>query len=350
MIFRSHILFAFAVAAALGGCKNGEPPKDAAPKDGKDQKKGAAIAAWIARDTTMDRSVVGVGTVLPEAVVDLRSEMAARVKSVGFQEGQAVRQGQILVKLSDEDLLATRDKAQANVVFLKQTLERRKDQLVAQAVSRQDVDAASQALAAADADLRLAQAQLAKTEIVSPVSGRIGISNVSVGQYLTPGQSVATVARLDPLKIEFQVPGDEAGKVQVGTELRFRPFGTQEYKVAKIYATDPVLDSTSRTLRVRARWQGKDDGLVPGAAVEVKLPLSRGKALLMPPQALGADARGPSVLVLRGGMATSVPVQVGRRTADAVEIVSGIAAGDTVLCNGSVPVKPGSPVTPSRYL
>ena len=117
-----------------------------------------------------------------------------------------------------------------------------------------------------------------------------------------------------------------------------------------IYAADPSVDSVSRSLKVRGRWDGAADGLVPGSSVQVSLPLGEGRAILMPPQGLGADARGPSVLLLKGGKAVQAPVKVGRRTESAVEILSGVAAGDTVLCNGAVPVKAGSNVKPSRYL
>lgn len=334
-------------ALALASCqgKDGAGPKDAAKS-----KPQAAVAAWIARDTVVDRSVQGVGTLVPEAQVDLRAEIAGRVASVGFREGQAVKQGQLLVKLADQDLSATRDKAKAVADFARQTLSRRKEQLDVQAVSRQDVDAAAQALASAEADLRFAEAQLAKTEIRSPLSGRVGISNVATGQYLTAGQAVATVARTSPLKVDFQVPGDDVARVKPGMPLKFRPYGAKEWMEAPIYAADPVVDSVARTLRVRAIWKGASEGLVPGTAVEVRVGVARGRALLMPPQALGADARGPSILVLRGGKATPASVVVGRRTAEAVEIVSGLKAGDTVLCNGATPVKPGSAIVPSRYL
>jgi len=269
---------------------------------------------------------------------------------VGFREGQAVKRGQLLVKLADQDLSATRDKAKAAADFARQTFSRRKEQLNVQAVSQQDVDAASQALASAEADVRFCEAQLSKTEIRSPLDGRVGISNVAIGQYLTAGQAVAVVARTSPLKVDFQVPGDDVSKVRAGMALKFRPYGDRDWREAAIYATDPFVDSVARTLRVRALWKGASEGLVAGTAVEVRMGLSRGKAFLMPPQALGADARGPSILVLRGGKATPVPVVVGRRTAEAVEISAGLKAGDTVLCNGATPVKPGSTVAPSRYL
>jgi membrane fusion protein (multidrug efflux system) len=343
-----RILPVAALALGLVSCQGKDAP-DA--KGGKDKAKPqASIAAWVARDTIVDRSVQGVGTLVPEAQVDLKAEIAGRVASVGFREGQPVKQGQILVKLVDQDLAATRDKAKAVADFARQTLQRRKDQLAVQAVAQQDVDAAAQALASAEADLRFAEAQLSKTEIRSPLTGRVGISNVAVGQYLSPGQAVATVARTRPLKVDFQVPGDDVSRVRSGMALRFRPYGAKEWLEAPIYATDPLVDSSARTLRVRALWKGAAEGLVAGTAVEVKVGLSRGRAFLMPPQALGADARGPSVIVLRDGKATPVPVVVGRRTAEAVEIAQGLKAGDTVLVAGATPVKPGSPVVPARYL
>jgi membrane fusion protein, multidrug efflux system len=336
-------LAALAFAAALASCKDADKAKDK-------QRPVPSIAAWIARDTTVDRAVQGVGTLVPEAQVDLRAEIAGRVAAIGFKEGQAVKKGQLLIKISDADLAASRDKAKAVAEFQRQTLSRRKEQLAVQAVAQQDVDAAVQALASAQADLALAEAMLAKTEIRAPFAGRIGLTNAAVGQYLTPGQALATMASLRPIRVEFQVPGDDVSRVRTGMDLKFRRWGGGEFKSAKIYATDPGVDSVSRTLRVRALWTGETEGLVAGTAVEVKIGLSKAKAILMPPQGLGADARGPSTLVLRGGKATPVQVVVGRRTAEAVEIVSGLVAGDTVLCNGAVPVKPGSAVVPSRYL
>jgi len=103
--------------------------------------------------------------------------------------------------------LTQEDLAKAAADFARQTLSRRKEQIAVQAVSQQDVDAASQALASAEADVRFCEAQLSKTEIRSPLDGRVGISNVAFGQYLTAGQAVATVARTSPLKVDFQVPG-----------------------------------------------------------------------------------------------------------------------------------------------
>ena len=344
---KSHLLtfsVLAALAASISSCH-----KDAGA--GKDRPKAPpSIAAWVARDTVVERSVQGVGTVLPEARVDLRSEIAGRIASIGFKDGADVRKGQLLVKIADADLAAVRDKAKAALAFQRQTLARRREQLAVQAVAQQDVDAAVQALASAEADLALAEAQLAKTEIRAPFSGKAGLSQVSVGQYLTQGQSVAQLAQLHPLRVEFQVPADAVSRVRTGMELRFRPWGAKEFLSAPVYAAEPAVDSVSRALRVRARWDGKAEGIVAGSAVEVKLSLARGPAILLPSQGLGADARGPSVVLLRGGKAVPCPVVVGRRTAEAVEIVQGIKAGDTVLCNGSVPVKPGAAIRPSRYL
>jgi membrane fusion protein (multidrug efflux system) len=341
--FRTHAILAAlaATAALLASCK--EPVKDK-------PRPAPSISAWIARDTTIDRTVQGVGTLVPQAQVDLRAEIAGRVAKIGFKEGQEVKQGQLLLKIADADLAATRDKAKASVDFMRQTLSRRKEQLAVQAVAQQDVDAAVQALASAEADLALAEAMLAKTEIRAPFSGRVGLTNAAVGQYLTPGQALSTMATVRPVRVEFQVPGDDVSQVRPGMDLKFRAWGAKDFNSAKIYATDPGVDSVSRSLRVRALWTGDTKGMVAGTAVEVSIQLSRAKAILMPPQGLGADARGPSVLVLRGGKATTVQVVVGRRTANAVEIVSGVKPGDTVLCNGAVPLKPGSVVMPSRYL
>jgi membrane fusion protein, multidrug efflux system len=325
--------------AILSGCKG-------KPEEAAKAKPAPSIPGWIARDTVVSRDLIGSGSILADAVVDLRSELAARVESVGFREGQDVRAGQLLVKLASQDIQATRDKARANTDLAKATLERKRQQFSSQSVSQQDVDQAVQALAAAQADLAASQALLAKSEIRSPFAGRVGTSNVAVGQFLSVGQALATVAKIKPLKVEFQVPGDDVAKVRPGMPLLFKPFGKGDFREAKITAADAVLDTLSRTLRVRAAWTGESKGLIPGAAVEIRIPLGKEPVFLLPPQALGSEGK---VLVLRGGNATVQKVTVGRRTADAVE-VQGLTKGDTVLCNGAVAVKPGSAVKPSRFL
>jgi membrane fusion protein (multidrug efflux system) len=332
-----------AAAALLGSCQGSDRSKDKA-------RPTPSIPAWIARDTTVDQTLQGVGTLVPEAEVDLRVEIAGRVETLGFKEGQEVKQGQLLLQLVDADLAATRDKDKAIAEYQKLTLQRRKQQLAVEAVAQQDVDDAANSQKSAAADLAFAEAQLAKAQIRAPFAGRIGLTNVAVGQYLAAGQTVASLARLKPLRVEFQVPSDAVARVHPGMDLQFRPWGDRKFRTAKIYASDPTVDSISRSLAVRARWSGSPAGLVAGTAVEVQIGLSSTRAILMPPQGLTADARGPSVLVLRGGKATTVPVVVGQRTSSAVEIVSGVKAGDTVLCNGAVPVKPGSVVVPSRFL
>ena len=343
--YRTHANLPTLVASALlfASCQGSSQSKDKA-------RPTPSIAGWIARDTAVSQTLQGVGTLVPEAEVDLRVEIAGRVEQIGFKEGQEVKQGQLLLKLVDADLAATRDKDKAIAEYQKLTLQRRKQQLAVEAVAQQDVDDAANAQTSAAADLAFAEAQLAKAQIRAPFAGRIGLTNVAIGQYLTVGQTVASLARVKPLRVEFAVPSDAVSRVHPGMDLQFRPWGDRAFRTAKIYATDPFVDSVSRSLTVRARWAGDMEGLVAGTAVEVQIGLSRARAILMPPQGLTADARGPSVLVLRGGKATTVPVVVGKRTSEAVEIVSGVKAGDTVLCNGAVPVKPGSVVVPSRYL
>jgi membrane fusion protein (multidrug efflux system) len=335
----NQITWAMLAVAVLCGCKGKEDDK---PKP----KAPPSIPGWIARDTVVTRELLGSGSLLADAVVDLRCEIAARVEKVGFREGQQVKAGQLLVKLASGDLKAAVDKARANVDLAKATLERSRQQLAIQAVSQQAVDQAVQTLESAKADLALAEVTLAKSEIRAPFDGKVGTSPVAVGQYLTVGQTIATVAKTHPLKVEFEVPGDDVARVHPGMAMGFRPFGIGSFRQARIAASDPVLDTLSRTLKIHALWSGDAKGLVPGQAVEIRITMGIDTVYMLPPQALGADAK---VLVLHEGKAMPRVVQVGLRTASSVE-VRGLKTGDTVLCNGAVPVKPGSVVKPSRYL
>jgi membrane fusion protein (multidrug efflux system) len=192
---------------------------------------------------------------------------------------------------------------------------------------------------------QLIQAQLAKTTIIAPFSGRIGLRNVSVGGYLTPETVVANLVSTDPVKISFSVPEKYAGQVKNNTKLQLTVAGTSKKYTATVYAIEPAIESTTRTLQLRARASNPNGELLPGSFANINFPLSViPDALLVPTQAIIPIQNGKKVFVAKNGKAQEVKVEATTRTEKDILITSGLQAGDTVLTTGIMTLKQDSPV------
>jgi len=194
--------------------------------------------------------------------------------------------------------------------------------------------------------VQLLKAQLAKTELRAPFNGMVGLKQVSEGAYVSPNTLITTLQEIDPVKIDFTLPGKYSGWMKPGQPIRFTIQGSETRFQGKVYAVDPRIDPESRTLRLRAVCPNAESRVLPGAFATIEVPLQTVEsALTVPSEALSADARGAKVFLFRGGKAEPRPVQAGLRTDSLVQITNGLAVGDTVITSGVVQISPGAPVT-----
>jgi membrane fusion protein, multidrug efflux system len=212
-------------------------------------------------------------------------------------------------------------------------------------VSQEEFDQIRNEVGVLRADVQRIDAQIARTEIRAPFSGTIGLRAVSPGSFLSPQSPVATLRQTDPVKLDFDVPERYAGRVAVGDVVVFRVQGsTAEYR-ATAYALEPGISAETRTLRVRARGANPGGALRPGSFAQVSLTLQRiSDALMVPTTAIVSAQDRTLVYVIRDGKAEPRPVETGVRTADRVQLVSGVAPGDSVITAGVQSLRPGAPV------
>ncbi|MDH5627436.1 MAG: efflux RND transporter periplasmic adaptor subunit, partial [Candidatus Krumholzibacteria bacterium] len=196
----------------------------------------------------------------------------------------------------------------------------------------------------ASAEVALIRAQLAKTEIRAPFAGVLGLREVSEGSYVSPAALITTLRDVSTMKIDFTVPERYAGRVAPGDRVEFRIQGSTRVFTASVFALEGGIDETTRTLRVRARAPNPDGSLVPGAFADVTVPLVERETLTIPAYALIPQLKGHTVFTYRGGRAESRAVEVGTRTDERVEIIAGLAPGDTVITSAILQLKPGMPV------
>ena len=286
--------------------------------------------------------LAATGTVRANEQVEIVSEISGKISNIHFNEGSRVTAGQLLLKIEDSELLAEQRRA-LHRVELAERAEVRQQQLLEQGViSSETYDVALGELNVLRAEFQLIEAQLLKTEIRAPFSGVIGLRWVSPGSYLSSQTRIAALHDLDPVKLDFSVPEKYSALMQIGQKIVFSIEGIDESFPGTIYAIEPTVDASTRSLRMRARCPNEDGLLVPGVFAKVDLVLrSVPDALTVPSIAIIPELGGKKVFVYDNGKAEPRVVETGIRTEMEVQIVSGLTAGDQVITSGIMQLRPG---------
>ncbi len=311
--------------------------------------KSAAVPVEAAKVTAapLSEQVTAIGTLLSNEAVTVSSEIPGRLKEIHFQEGQPVEQGAPLFTLDDSVYRAQLDDAEAKLKLAEQTNKRTSTLFSNKYATAQSADEAVSNLAVSTAATELARVQLEKTRIVAPFSGIVGLRHVSVGEYITAGQALVNLEAIDPVKADFRVPEKFLPAIRVGQTIRIKvdAFPDASFE-GKVYAIDPKLDVSGRSLLVRALVPNKDQRLRPGlfARVTVLLQLKE-DALTVPEQAIVPQGDSQFVYKIVDGKVKLTKVVTGTRREGRVEIVDGLSVGDEVVTAGQLKIRDGSAVS-----
>lgn len=306
-----------------------------------------AVQVHVLKGEPLDNSIVTTGTLMANEEVELVSELAGRVTLIGFDEGGSVSAGQVLVRINDDELQAQLRKAEANLKLATDDEGRKKQLLAVSGISQEQYDASQAALAGLKADADDLRARIAKSTIRAPFSGKVGLRSVSEGGYVASNTIIAKLQQTDPMKVEFAVPERYGRTMKPGATITFTLEGDTATYAGNVYAVDPSVDAATRTVKVRARSANKDGRLIPGAFAKVDVRLDRiNDALVIPAEALIPDIQGQKVLLMKGGKAVSARVQLGNRSANSVQLTSGVQAGDSVIVTGLLALRDGAAVRP----
>lgn len=305
----------------------------------------AQVTAYVAQPVPMRDRIRATGSLQADETVDLAAETSGRVTSISFEEGSRVQEGQLLLTINDAELQAQRERLRYQIE-LAETREKRQQRLLEiGGVSQDEYDGARAQLNVLRAELDLVEAQLAKTEVRAPFGGRVGLRYVSEGAFVSPQTRIASLQRLQPMKLEFSVPERYAGRVQAGAMVRFTTAGTEGVFEGTVYAVEPRVDLDTRTLLIRARVPNPGGRLLPGAFADVELTIGEVEdAVPVPAIALISELGGKRVWVVEGGAARPRNVQTGLRTEEVVQITRGVAPGDSVITSGLQSLRAGQPV------
>jgi len=344
------------LALAVGGGywlgQQRAPNTGAAPVAAPAQNSGVAAPNAVAVEAVkvgtaaMPQTITAVGSLRSDESITVRPEVAGRISAILFNEGQRVGKGATLVKLDPSINEADVLQARANLKLAKSKFDRAVDLAKSNFISGQAKDEAENNLRVAEASLQLAEAKLAKTEIKAPFAGVIGLRVVSIGDYVKEGSDVVNLEAIDPLKVDFRVPEIYMRQVKVGQPLEIvldaLPGKTHD---GRVFAINPLVDATGRSIVIRAQVKNADTTLRPGMFARVRLiTKDQQDALVVPEQAIVPQGDEQYVFRVVDGKALRTKVGVGRRRDSKVEIVNGLAAGDVVVSAGQLKLRDGTPV------
>jgi membrane fusion protein, multidrug efflux system len=299
------------------------------------------IQGVIVGTSILDNAITAGGTLLPLEQTELHPEIAGRVIALNLPEGKKVSAGTLLVKLFDEDLQTQIRKIETQIAIARTTEQRLKGLLNVQGTSQQEYDLAALQTRNLEAEIELLKVKIRQTEIRAPFSGTIGLRQISPGAYITPATAVATIRDDHKLRLDFSVPEKYGALIRNGQSVKFHVDGSQRNYTATVTASEQSVAADTRDLHLRAIVNEQSADLVPGRFAEVDLSLTtQPKAIMIPTECVIPQARDKKVVVYRSGKAKFTTVTTGIRQSGKVEILSGLAVGDTIVTSGMLFLKP----------
>lgn len=308
--------------------------------------KGAVVVTgYVVQPEMMNDNITASGTILANKEVLLVPETSGKIISINFNEGSVVSQGDMLVKINDADLQAQLKRLRLQEKLAADTEARNKKLLEAGGVSQEVYDGVLTQYNSIKAEIELVMAQIAKTEIRAPFTGKIGLLNVYEGSYVNQSTTIASIQQVTPLKIDFHIPEKYASYVKPGQVFPFFIEGDTTRYTANVIAVEPKINVSTRTLQIRAITPNTKGNIFPGVYANVEFPVSQsGSVIMVPTQAVIPILKGQKLFVSNNGKAKEVVIKTGLRKEDKIQVTEGLTIGDTVIVTGIMQLKPGMPM------
>lgn len=315
--------------------------------------ESATISTAVVHEEMWPDTLTAVGSVNADQGVTVAPEIAGTVSEIDFESGATVKQGDLLLRLDTSSEEAQLRSAEAQAAWAKVTAERQQKLVADKTVSQSDLDQAEAALKQANASVDNIRATINKKTIRAPFSGKLGIRLVNLGEQLDVGKGIVSLQSLSPVFVDFSLPQQEIAQLQIGLKVRAAAdaYPTNQFE-GEISAINPDLDATTRSVRVRAKFENSEEFLRAGmfARVAVVLP-QENSVKVIPATALLSAPYGDSVFIVtpdKNGSTNLVVhqafIRTGRARGDFVSVESGLNLGDKVATAGIFKLRNGLPV------
>ena len=313
----------------------------------------AAVSVAEVRELSWEPTLHAVGSFTAVQGITVNAQLDGAVTRIAFESGATVKEGDLLVQQDISAEAAQLANAEAAAVLAQLGLGRAKE-LRAQSTNAQaDLDAATAASQQTQANVTATKAVIDKKTIRAPFDGRLGIRQVSLGQFLRSGAAVVELQMLDPIYINFALPQQNVAQVVAGQPVRVSVDAyPNEVFAGTVNALNPDVDDATRNFQIQATLKNPDGKLRPGmfGSVEVQLPATA-KVITLPLSAIVYNPYGNAIYVVEGqdkeGGDLTVRqqfVQTGATRGDQVAVTKGVKPGDVVVTAGQLKLRNGASI------
>jgi multidrug efflux system membrane fusion protein len=357
------------VAGGYAWLQKRDEPKAAVPAKGPGKGGPTPVVAAAARSDSIDVIMNGLGTVTPLRTVTVRARVDGELMRVNFQEGQVVKEGQLLAEIDPRSFQMQLEQAQGqlakDMALLQNArldLERYQALFKQDSIAKQQVDTQMSLVRQYEGAVRVdrsqidsARLQLSYTKVVAPVSGRVGLRLVDPGNIVRAGDAngLVVITQLQPAAVVFTVPQDAVPAVmkrlQSGERIPVDAWDReQKAKLGEgaLASADNQVDPATGTVKLKAQFDNADNALFPNQFVNVRMKLDTLRdVVVIPSAAVQRGAQGLFVYVVRGdNTVTQRPVKLGPVEGQRVAITEGLVPGDSIVVDGMDRLRPGAPV------
>ena len=320
------------------------------------------ISAMTVEKKSFSQTLEAVGTLKAVNGIEVTTEVGGKIEALHFESGDRVEKDAVLVELDAKADRADLKTFQAQAQLANTDLKRLRQLYELESVSKADLDRAESEAAQARARVLTQQARIAQKEIRAPFSGELGIRQVDLGEYVSPGTAIVTLQALDALYVDFTLPEQQLASVKPGQSVSLRIDALPGESIqGKIQAVETRVDPETRNFPVRARLENPEGRMRPGMFARVSIALKENRqVVLVPRTAISYNAYGNSVFVITEKSKPEGAGEAGQRAAEAETpsepslivrqrfVETGEGRGDFVVIESGL--KPGERIATSGLL
>lgn len=335
-LFRHACLSVF-MCLLMAGCNQGAKP-------GRPKPAALTVTTTVVTGSPWQDSLEALGTTAANESLLITAKVTETVVRVNFEDGDLVEAGQVLVDLSGRVELAGLEEARAAYREAEQQMRRQQQLTDQKLVPASQLDTQRAAVDSAKARLDATRARLSDRVITAPFSGVLGFRRVSPGTLVTPGTTITSLDDISLIKLDFSIPETYLKVLATGQTISAHSAAYPDRDFTGVVRTlGSRVDPITRAIAVRAEIANTDHALRPGMLLTVELFQPQRQTLVIPEIAVVQVAREAFVFRVQADQSVErVAVTLGGRRRGQVEVRSGLSAGDRIVVDGTVKLRPGS--------
>ena len=314
------------------------------------------VSSAVAKYEIWKPRVESVGSSRAVTGVNVTAQLGGMIQAIHFTPGKIVKSGEVLVQQNADPNIGQLEALQASEKLAKITYMRDKKQYKVKGISKQQLDTDLQNWKNYRGLVAQQQAIVKQLTITAPFEGKLGISKVNPGQYLSPGDAVVTLQSLDPIYVDFTIPQNQVSELKLGQEVKVTvdAFPGKSF-TGKLTTIDPIVDSNTRNITAEATVPNADHRLLPGMFTNVSITREvENKYIILPKVAISFNPYGDIVYTLKKtgdekkGKEVYVVkqkfVSVGETRGDQIAVLTGVTDGEMIVTSGQLKLRNGSHV------